>query len=63
MPRNKHGGKREGSGRPKVGETRVAIRLTDEQIEWLDKQCQKLDLNRSETIREIIEKQRKEQMK
>jgi metal-responsive CopG/Arc/MetJ family transcriptional regulator len=63
MARNKHGGKREGSGRPRVGETRIAIRLTDEQVEWLDKQCQQQGMNRSEVIRELIEKSRLEQIK
>lgn len=60
MARNKHGGKREGSGRPKVGETRIAIRLTDEHVDWLDKQCKQHNANRSEVIRELVEKSRLE---
>ena len=63
MARNKHGGKREGSGRPKVGETRIAIRLTDEQVKWVDAQCRKHNMNRSEIIRELVEKTRLEQSK
>ncbi len=63
MARNKHGGKREGSGRPKVGQTRVMAVLTDEQVEWLDRQCQEQVLNRSEIIRLTIEKARLEKTK
>jgi metal-responsive CopG/Arc/MetJ family transcriptional regulator len=56
MTKTTHGGKREGAGRPKVGETRVAIRLTEEQIAWLDEICENQAMNRSEFIRGLIEK-------
>jgi hypothetical protein len=58
MARNKHGGKREGSGRPKVGKARVLIVLTDEQAKWLEAQCQNQAVNKSEFIRHLIEKAR-----
>lgn len=57
-PFNRHGGAREGAGRKAVGDTRVAIRLSDEQAKWLDEQCKELDINRSEFIRNLIDKSR-----
>lgn len=58
MTKTTHGGKREGAGRPKVGETRVAIRLTDEQVVWLDAACEQAGMDRSEFIRRMIDKMR-----
>ena len=58
MTKTTRGGKREGAGRPKVGETRVAIRLTDEQIAWLDAACEQKGINRRELIRRMIDKMR-----
>ena len=48
------GGAREGAGRPKVGDTKVNIRLTDEQATWLDEM--RGNFSRSEFIRSLIEK-------
>lgn len=50
------GGAREGAGRPKVGDTKVNIRLSDEQALWLDEL--RGDATRSEFIRSLIEKTR-----
>jgi hypothetical protein len=61
MARSTHGGSRQGAGRPKIGETRVAIRLNDEQLSWVDKQCKLLQMNRSEYMRFIVDKIRSEQ--
>ena len=48
------GGARAGAGRPKVGDTKVNIRLSDEQAKWLDEL--RGDVTRSEFIRSLIEK-------
>lgn len=59
MSRNKHGGAREGAGRPaKYSPEQVAVRLTDEQLAWLDKQAKKNKSNRSEIIRSLIDEKR-----
>ena len=55
---NVHGGVRKGAGRPRVGNIRVAIRLTDEQTAWLDEQRKENDVTRSEFIRSLIENAR-----
>jgi hypothetical protein len=60
MARSTRGGRREGAGRPKTTEAQVALRLSNEQVFWIDSQCKLLKMNRSEFMRFLVDKARLE---
>ena len=63
MARSTHGGSRQGAGRPKITETRIALRLNNDQVAWVDSQCKLLQMNRSQYIRFLVDKSRPERNK
>jgi metal-responsive CopG/Arc/MetJ family transcriptional regulator len=54
--KSKHGGKREGAGRPSVGTTRrISLTLPDEIWEFIDKRKEKRGVSQSQTLRTMLE--------